>query len=147
MGSAYLPLSRDTARAMSEENLQVVRAGFDAFSRGDMPAFLELADPSIVFTPLPDAPDVQSFHGHEGLLQGIAQTTEIWDDFSVELREMRDFDDHVLASYRWWGRGPSSGIQMEVDICALHTLRAGKMVRWQFFSSEQQALEAAGLSE
>ena len=29
---------RDTARAMSEENLQVVRAGFDAFSRGDMPA-------------------------------------------------------------------------------------------------------------
>ena len=132
---------------MSQENLQVVRAVFDAFSRGDMPALLKLADPSVVFTPIPEAPDVQSFHGHEGLLHGIAQVTEIWDDFSVELREMRDFDDHVLASLRWWGRGPSSGIQMEVDICALAAFRKGKIVRWQFFESEQQALEAAGLSE
>jgi uncharacterized protein len=131
---------------MSEENLQVVRAGFDAFSRGDTPAMLELADPSIVFIPIPDTPDVQSFHGHEGLLQGMAQSTEIWDDFSVELREMRDFDDHVLASCRWWGRGPSSGIEMEADIYALLTLRNGKVVRWQFFASEQQALEAAGVS-
>ena len=132
---------------MSEENLQLVRAGFDAFSRGDMPAFLELADPNIVFTPIPETPDVQSFHGHDGLLQGLAQTTEIWDDFSVELREMRDLDDHVLASARWWGRGPSSGIQVEVDIWALYIVREGKVVRLQFFASEQQALEVAGLSE
>jgi len=131
---------------MSEQNLQIVRAGFDAFSRGDMPAMVELMDPSVVFTPLPDTPDVQSFHGHEGVLQGLAQPIDIWDDFSVELREMRDFDDHVLASLRWWGRGPSSGIQMEVDICALYTFREGKIVRWQFFASGQQALEAAGLS-
>ena len=132
---------------MSEENVEIVRQMFDAFSRGDTPAMLELYDPSVVFTPLPETPDVQSFHGHEGLLQGIAQSTEIWDDFSAELREMSDFDDHVLASLRWWGRGPSSGIQMEVDICALVTLREGKIVRWQFFPSEQQAIEAAGLSE
>ncbi len=133
---------------MSEENFQVVRALFDAFSRGDTAAMLKLADPNIVFTPIPEAPDVQSFHGHEGALQGLAQyTTEIWEDFSVELREMRDFDDHVLASLRWWGRGPSSGIEVEVDICALVTFREGKIVRWQFFASEQQALEAAGLSE
>jgi len=132
---------------MSEENLQVVRAWFDAFSRGDTPAMLELTDPNVVFTPIPDTPDTQSWHGHEGLLQGLAQTIDIWDDFSVELREMRDFDNHVLASLRWWGRGPSSGIQMEVDIYALATFREGKIVRWLLFASEQQALEAAGLSE
>ncbi len=127
--------------------MQVVRAWHDAFSRGDTPAMLELTDPNVAFTPIPDAPDVQSFHGHEGLLQGIAQTTDIWDDFSIELREMRDFDDHVLASLRWWGRGPSSGIEMEVDIYALATFREGKIVRLLLFASEQQALEAAGLSE
>ena len=104
---------------MSEENLQVVRAMFDAFSRGDTPAMLKLADASVVFTPIPDTPDVQDFHGHEGFMQGIAQTTEIWDDFSAELREMRDFDDHVLlrcggggvdrvAGYRWKSTSASS---------------------------------------
>ena len=133
---------------MSEENLQAVRAGFDAFSRGDMPAFLDLVDPNIVFTPIPEAPDVQFFHGREGLLQGLAQyTTEMWEDFSVELREMRDFDDHVLASYRWCGRGPSSGIEVEVDVYALYTLREGTVVRCSLFTSEQQAVEAAGLPE
>ncbi len=133
---------------MSEENLQVVRAGFDAFSRGDMPALLKLFDPSVVFAPIPETPDGQSFHGHEGLLRGIPQvTTEVWDDFSVELGEMRDFDDHVLVSLRWWGRGPSSGIEVEVDICALVTFRDGKIVRWLFFLTEQEALEAAGRSE
>ena len=136
-----------SGETMSEENLRVVRAVFDTFSRGDTPALLELFDPSVVFTPLPDTPDLQSFHGHEGLLQGIGQTTEIWDDFSIELREMHDFDDHVLASLRWWGRGPSSGIQMEVDIAALFTFRKDKIVRFELFSSEHQALEAAGLSE
>ena len=132
---------------MSQENVEILRQTLDAFSRGDKAAMLKLADPSIVFAPLPDAPDLQTFHGHEGLVQGIAQTTEIWDDFSIELREMRDFDDHVLASLRWWGRGPSSGIRMEVDICALVTFREGMIVHWQFFPSEQEALEAAGLSE
>src|SRR5687768_15304428 len=125
---------------MSQENAEVVRQMLDAFSRGDTPAMLRLADPSVVFAPLPETPDLQSFHGHEGWLQGIAQTTEIWEDFSIELREMRDFDDHVLASLRWWGRGPGSGIQMEVDICALVTIREGMIVRWQFFSDVQQAL-------
>ena len=130
---------------MSQENVESVRQMSDAFSRGE--TMLDLVDPSVVFTPLPDAPDFQSFHGHEGLLQGIAQTTDVWDDFSFEVRELRDLDDHVLASIRWWGRGPSSGIQVEVDICALFTFREGKIVRWQFFASEPEALEAAGLSE
>jgi uncharacterized protein len=132
---------------MSQENVEAVRAMFDAFSRGDTPAVLKLVDPSVVFTPIPDTPDVQTFHGHEGLEQGMAQTIEVWDDFSAELRETRDLDDHVLASLRWWGRGPTSGMQMEVDICALYTFRNGKVVRLQFFSSEQQALDAVGLSE
>jgi ketosteroid isomerase-like protein len=62
---------------MSEENVEIVRGTFEAFSRGDTPAMLELFDPSVVFTPLPEAPDFQSFHGHEGLLQGLAQTIGI----------------------------------------------------------------------
>jgi ketosteroid isomerase-like protein len=73
----------------------------------------------------------------------MAQSMGIWDDFSVELREMRECDDQVLASFRWRGRGPSSGIKTEADIYALVTFREGKIVRWLFFASEQQALDAA----
>jgi ketosteroid isomerase-like protein len=134
----------DTERAVSEQNLEVLRAMFDAFQRGDEPAMLELVDPSCVFTPLPETPGVQSYHGHEGLLHAFDEVGPgAWDDFSIEVRDMRDFDDHVLAWCRWWGRGKGSGIQVEADIYALMTLRGGKLVRWRFFSSEQQALDAA----
>jgi ketosteroid isomerase-like protein len=136
--------NRDTERAESEQNLQAVRAAFDASLRGDELAMLELVDPSVVFTPLPDAPDVRSFHGHEGLVRGIDEfATGAWEDFSVEVRHMRDFDDHVLTAYRWRGCGKVSGMQMEADGYALVTLREGKIVRWQLFPSEQQALDAA----
>jgi ketosteroid isomerase-like protein len=130
---------------MSDENLQVVRAVYDAFRQGDEQAMLELIDPSVVFTPLPDTPDVRSYQGHEDLLQALDEhATGAWDDFTIELRHMRDLDDRVLASFRWWGRGKISGIRTENDIYGLFSLRAGKVVRWQFFPSEQQALDAAG---
>ncbi len=133
---------------MSEQNPQAVRAAFDASLRGDELAMLELVDPSVVFTPLPDSPGGGDFHGHEGLLLGIDEfATGAWEDFSVEFGHMRDFDDHVLAAYRWRGRGKVSGIQMEVDGYALYTLREGKIVRWQLFPSEQQALDTVGLRE
>ena len=129
---------------MSEENLQVVRTAFDAYFRGDVPAMLELVDPSVIVTQLPDQPDPQTFHGRDGLLRGMAEWIGEWDDYSIEVRQMRDFDDRVLVSCVQRGRGKGSGIQVEADVYFLFTLRAGMLVRWQMFQSEQQALDAAG---
>ena len=42
---------RDTARAMSQENVEIVRRVFDAFNRRDIPAFLELLDPDVEWVP------------------------------------------------------------------------------------------------
>lgn len=129
---------------MSEENLQLVRVGLDAWVRGDEPAMLDLVDPSVVGTPVPDLPDVQEFHGHEGLLQSRAEWIGTWDDYSIEVREMRDFDDRILVSCVQRGRGKGSSTPIEADTFFLFTLRAGKLVRWQVFLSEQPALAAAG---
>lgn len=128
---------------MSEENLRIVRAGLDAWARGDEPAMLDLVDPSVVGTPVPDLPDHQDFHGHEGLLRARADWIGTWDDYSIAVRDIRDFDDRVLASCVQRGRGKGSGTPMEVDTYFLFTLRAGKLVRWQAFLSEQQALDTA----
>ena len=50
---ALLPQAwRDTARAMSQENVERVRAGFEAHNRGDLDALVELYDPEAVFETL-----------------------------------------------------------------------------------------------
>lgn len=120
-----------------------MQAAFDAYFRDDLPAMLELVDRSVVVTQLPDQPDPQTFHGHEGLVRGMTEWTGGWDDYSFEVRGMRDFGDRVLVSGIQRGRGPGSGVQVEADVYFVFTLREGKFVRWQMFQSEQQALDAA----
>src|SRR4051812_10765357 len=41
-------LRRDTARAMSQENVEVVRAVFEAWNAGDMDAIRDACDPEII---------------------------------------------------------------------------------------------------
>jgi ketosteroid isomerase-like protein len=132
---------------MSKENLQVVQAVLDAYFRGDEPAMLALVDPNVVVTQLPDQPDVQSYHGHEGGLRAVADWMEAWDDYSLDVLGMLEMNDHVLVSCRQRGRGKGSGIEMEAEVYFLFTVGGGKLVSWQMFPSEREALEAAGLTE
>ena len=75
----------------------------------------------------------------------MAEWTGFWDDYSIEIRDMRDVDGPVLVSCVQRGRGKGSGIQVEHDIYFLFSLRAGKLVRRQMFQSEHAAVVAAGL--
>ncbi len=129
---------------MSKDNLQVVRAAFDAYARGDFSAVLGLVDPGVTVTQLPDQPDPQTLRGHEGLLRGMAEWEAEWDDYSFEVRGMHDVGDCVLVSVVQRGRGRASGIQVQADVYFVFTLRGGKVTRWRMFQSEQEALDAAG---
>src|SRR5205814_2032065 len=75
--------TRDTARAMSQENVEIVRAAFDAYFRGDMETLLGLMDPEIVVMQPPEVPDGTTFHGHAGVMEAIAAWPEQWDDYQL----------------------------------------------------------------
>ena len=132
---------------ISNQNIEIVQAAFDAYFRGDESAMLDHAAPDVVVTQFPDQPDVQDYHGHEGLLQVMAEWTDTWDDWSVEILHIREIGDRVLVDARQRGRGKGSGAPFEVEVAFVFTVRHEKIVRWQMFHSEQQALEAVGLEE
>jgi hypothetical protein len=48
----------DTGRAMSRQNVELVRAGFEAFARGDIESVLRLCDEDILVTHPFEIPDV-----------------------------------------------------------------------------------------
>ena len=132
---------------ISNQNIEIVQAAFDAYFRGDESAMLDHAAPDVVVTQFPDQPDVQDYHGHEGLLQVMAEWTDTWDDWSVEILRTREIGDRVLVGARQRGRGKSSGAPVEGEVAFVFTVRHDKIARWQMFHSEQQALEAVGLEE
>ena len=132
---------------MSQESMDVVQAAIDAYFRGDESAMLDRAAPDIIVTQFPDQPDVRDYRGHEGLLQVMAEWIGIWDDWSVEILHIREIGDRVLVDARQRGLGKGSGAPFEVEVAFVFTVRHDKIVRWQMFHSEQQALKAVGLSE
>ena len=132
---------------MSQADVAVVRAAFDAYLRGDEPAMLELVAPDVVVTQFPDQIDVRDYHGHEGLRQVMADWIGTWADWSIELLDAREADGLVVATAFQRGRGKGSGVPMQSEVTFLFTLRAGTIARWQMFRSEQEALKAVGLEE
>jgi ketosteroid isomerase-like protein len=129
---------------MTQENLELVQAAFDAYFRGDEPALLELVAADIVITQFPEQVDVRDFHGHDGFRQVMAEWIGSWDDWSIEILGARELGDLVLATARQRGRGIGSGAPMDAEATFVLTVREGLIARWQMFSSEQQALESVG---
>ena len=134
---------------MPEENVEIVRAAFAAVERGDMESVLRFCDEDIVITQpteLPGAPPEQ--RGHQGVLEAFAVWPEQWDDYRVELLRLDAAPGgKVFSTQRTRGRGKQSGVEVEMDFSFVFTLREGKITEWRLFVQEDQALEAAGLSE
>src|SRR5262245_5498987 len=132
---------------MSEANVEVVRRGYEAFNRGDLRGMVEDFAPSFEYIPtgaIPGDPDV--YPAPEGLTGFVGPLREEFDDPRAEVHELIEAGDRVLAGVIARGRGKQSGAEASWRLWHLWTLRDGKIVRGQGFTSHNEALEAAGLS-
>jgi ketosteroid isomerase-like protein len=133
---------------MSRQNVEVVRAVFEAFERDDLSGVLSLCDPEIEITQAADvlgAP--QHLRGHAGVLEALADWTEQWDDYRIEVVGMTDMGEHVMVSQVARGRGKGTGIPVEMLFTFLFLVRAGKITEWRIFTREDEALKAVGMEE
>ena len=132
---------------MSRENVETVRRMYDAFARRDYETSLTCLDPEIEFSQPAEEPGGGTYHGHEGVIRAFASWTGAWDDYRVEVEELRDLDDHVLARTRHRGRGKGSGVEVDLQIFQVWRLRDSRVVEATMYYEEAEALEAVGLSE
>ena len=140
--------ARDTARAMSQENVEIVRNAFDAFTRGDMEGVLRLCDEDILITQPQELPGVsQQQRGHSGVLEAFSIWPEQWDDYRTEILRMVDSGDYVVVTTQTGGRGKRSRVEVEMEFTLVFSVRNERIVEMQIFMREDQALDAAGLSE
>jgi ketosteroid isomerase-like protein len=131
---------------MSEENVEIVRRGYKAFSDADLETLLNLMDPEIEVVPPRSNPDWQLYHGHEGFLAFAGKWFEPWDDYRIEPEELIDCGDPVVAVTRDTGSN-AGGLSVEQRLHTVWTIRNGRAVRMEMFYEHGEALEAAGLSE
>jgi ketosteroid isomerase-like protein len=131
---------------VSEEDVAVAQKLWDAWERGDIEGMFELIHPEIVSTQFPEQVGVEDHHGHDGVREVMEDWIGTWDDYEIELLDVREAgSDTVVLSLHQRGRGKGSGAAMEGDVWFVWRMRDGKLVRWQMFSSEAEAVaEASG---
>jgi ketosteroid isomerase-like protein len=128
---------------MTEDIVEMVRSSYDGYRRGDLEAMLRHTDPEIVV--YRDEPDGATFHGHEGLMQAIAEWVEDFDEFEFIVEDVtRANDRQVIAQVHQRAVGAGSGVEIEGDFWFVHSFEGGKVVRFDMFASRDQALEATG---
>jgi uncharacterized protein len=134
---------------MSEENVKIVRDVAEAFSRGDLDAWIEYCTDDIDYRAIEGAPDDHGpIHGKDAVRAYVQDWQDTFDDLTSEPVELIDAgEDNVVAVFRNRGRAKLSGVETELTYAALYTFRDGKVARGREYWTREEALEAAGLPE
>jgi len=131
---------------MSQENVEIVRRGFDVWNTGDMNALRELYDPDIIWRPPEGWPEPGPYVGREAVMRQLEQMRETFDADSLELlSDLIDAADRVAVRLTW--RGIGQGPESNVELTGVYTLRKGRVAFIEFFWDHAEALETLGLSE
>ena len=143
--------ARDTARAMSQENVEIVQRAVEAWNADDLEAFLAELDAHVVWHPAIQ-PGLEgratTYLGHDGARQIWRQDRgEAWERLRNRPQELRDLGESVLALGHLDLIARATGIQFSQEVGEVFDLRAGKIVRIRDFLTHAEAIEAAGLRE
>jgi ketosteroid isomerase-like protein len=129
---------------MSQENVEVVRAIFEAWNAGDLAP--ELYDPDVIVRNDEGWPEQGPFVGREAVMRQFDQLRETWDADTLELiGDFIDVADHVVLRVIW--RGVGQGPELNMEYTCVYTVRKGRIVYMEYFWDHAKALETLGLSE
>jgi ketosteroid isomerase-like protein len=132
---------------MTDQNVEVVRAFYAAWKRGDLPGPVELMDPQMEYVNPDGALEPGTRQGRGEVTRAMERVLEGWSTWANEPEEMIEQGDRVAVVVSYRARGRSSGIEVEGRESALWTLRDGKVVRYEWFHGPDDAQKALQTDE
>jgi ketosteroid isomerase-like protein len=135
---------------MSQENVEAFKRGLDAYNRRDTEALLSTLASDVEWYPallVGLGGQASVYRGHEGVRELLRDTDETLAEIHVEISQIRDLGDQILAVGRLRTRGKASGVLTESDAGFFADYHNGKATCVRTFLDPEGALEAAGLTE
>jgi uncharacterized protein len=134
---------------MSQENVEIVRRGFDAYERGDVDAAMTDVASDCEYVPSGALPWGRGvYRGPEGFKRYIGRLRDVFEDTHVGVKDVVDAGNQVLVSLpnvtRLRGR---DGVATVARSALVYELRDGLVTRVCLYQDTREALEAVGLSE
>ena len=117
---------------MSQQDVDTLRANYEAFNRGDIDTVLGSLDPEVEWTePGGGGAPGGTFKGPESVGRDVfAAVPENFDEFTAEADEFRDEGDRVVVTGRFRGKRKDGG-ELDASFEHVNEMRDGKVVRFQ----------------
>ncbi|MEK6250985.1 MAG: nuclear transport factor 2 family protein [Actinomycetota bacterium] len=133
---------------MAEEKVEVrneaVRRLFSAFE-SDTDAFRDTLHPEIQWFPIEE--NRTPTKGVEAAMWNRNEWLDTWDEHRLDLEEVVEEGDDVVALVHITARGTTSGVETDIRFYAQLKVRDGKVIYIYDHEDRAAALEAAGLRE
>ena len=132
---------------MSAENVEIVRLGYDEFlATGELVE--RITAPEFVWdmSTFHGWPERQTYEGPEGTREFLTDWVGAWEDWRLEVRELIDAGDDVVAILHQSGRSKTTGLEVDMDFAQVWTIKNGKQTRMRMYADPDEALRAVGLS-
>jgi ketosteroid isomerase-like protein len=132
---------------VSQENVDKTEAYMAAYNRRDFDAAIGDFHPEVDWV-LPEHQSFDSCKGPEEIIRFWEGLDETFDELQLVPQETVDAGDRVAVRLRHRVRGKGSGAELDNEFYhQITTFRDGLMVRIEYVTSWEEALELAGVGE
>jgi ketosteroid isomerase-like protein len=126
---------------MASENIEVVKAGFDALSEGGVEAMLPFIHEDFEVTTTPDlAAEPDTYRGHDGIRRYFDSFYEVMDEIRFEPHEYHEVGDRVLVEVTLRARGKATGLEVEQHLFQVWSLKDEKGIKIEVFPTMEEAM-------
>lgn len=136
----------ETTGRVTEEELELVRQGYELWNRGDFEAVAELcfAD-DLVWQNAPEWPGTRTYRGHEEVIaflrDDVAGVIELGD---IEIESLDVYGHEVVIRMLAHTRGAGSELDIgKIPIFHVARIRAGRVARVRVYLDHAEAIAAA----
>jgi ketosteroid isomerase-like protein len=135
---------------MSQENLDLLRRGFEHVA-GTGTLLPETVQPDFVWDTTTWSSlgglNLKRCVGLDEANRWLAQWTEAFESWSLDIEEVFDAGDEVVTFVRQHAKARHGGPEVEMRFAQVWTFRDGVIARMEMYSDRAEALKAAGLRE
>jgi ketosteroid isomerase-like protein len=131
---------------MPQADIEMLRAGYEAFSRGDWDGVLAQAPPDFELTTADRVTNPGTYRSPEAVRQFFEDLFAPFEETSAVPEEFFERGDRIAVFVRVRSRPKGSTAVVENRVGHVWTIRDGQAVRMEIFPEREMALEAMGLT-
>lgn len=122
---------------------EIVQRAHRALNDGDLDALITVCDPQFQLDMSDRVMNPAVYEGHDGIRRFYAEVTEIWESFTWEVIDLREFDDLVVVVLNSSGKGRGSGVELDRRSAMIWCVENDRALSITFYRDPEKALSVA----